>query len=259
MKFVLSVFISLFFMPVSAFAETSDPSEASSFTEISPLDEGALSCLLEPSVEVELSSEVVGVLEKVTVQRGDIVKKGQVLISLSSRVERASLDTARAKVEFAKRKVKRNEVLYKKGLLSDHERDEMLTEQRLAELLTREAYVRLKQRETKSPVAGIVVERYIEPGELVDEEPFMKIVSLDPLHAEVVMRSEYYGKITKGMKVALYPDGVLTQGYEGKVYLVDPLIDAASSTFAIRIVLPNKDQGLPAGLKCRVQFQPAAE
>lgn len=247
MKFSLWLIVSLIVVPSMAWAE------------VSAFDEGQLSCLLEPSKEVELSSEVAGVLQKVTVQRGDRVKKGQILISLSSRVERASLATAKAKVEFAKRKVKRNEVLYKKGLLSDHERDEMLTEQRLAELITRESYVRLSQRETKSPINGVVVERYLEPGELVDEAPFMKIVSLDPLHAEVVMRSEYYGKIKKGMAVALYPDGALSQTYEGKVHLVDPLIDAASSTFAIRIVLPNKEQKLSAGLKCRVQFQPAVE
>lgn len=255
MKFLFRTLIGFFFISNVVLAE----SIVEPALEYSVFDEGALSCLLEPSVEVELSSEVTGVLEKVTVQRGDKVKKGQVLISLSSRVERASLDTARAKVEFAKRKVKRNEVLYKKGLLSDHERDEMLTEQRLAELLTRESYVRLKQRETKSPISGVVVERYLEPGELVDEEPFMKIVSLNPLHAEVVMRSEFYGKITKGMPVTLYPEGILTQGFDGEVHLVDPLIDAASSTFAIRVVLPNNEQAMPAGLKCRIQFKPVEE
>ena len=255
MKFLFPTLAGLFFISSVAWAET--PNEPA--LEYSVFDDGALSCLLEPSKEVELSSEVTGVLEKVTVQRGDRVKKGQVLISLSSRVERAALETARAKVEFAKRKVKRNEVLYNKGLLSDHERDEMLTEQRLAELLARESYVRLKQRETKSPISGVVVERYLEPGELVDEEPFMKIVSLDPLHAEVVMRSEFYGQIDNGMAVTLYPEGALSQGYDGKVHLVDPLIDAASSTFAVRILLPNKGRALPAGLKCRIQFKPITE
>jgi RND family efflux transporter MFP subunit len=252
MKYFFSILIALLFISTQAAAEPA----AENVTEPSAFDEGALSCLLEPSMEVELSSEVTGVLEKVTVQRGDRVKKGQVLISLSSRVERAVLATARAKVSFAKRKVKRNEVLYKKGLLSDHERDEMLTEQRLAELLASESYIRLKQRETKSPISGVVVERYLEPGELVDEEPFMKIVALNPLHAEVVMRSEFYGKIQKGMDVLLFPDVVLGQGYKGTVHLVDPLIDAASGTFAIRVLVPNDELVLPAGLKCRIQFAP---
>lgn len=222
--------------------------------DVSPLDEGQLSCLLEPSKEIELSSEVSGVINKLSAGRGDKVEKGQVVMSLNSTVERAALATSRARVDFAKRKVKRNEVLYKKGLLSDHERDEMLTEQRLAELTASEAYVRLKQRETKSPITGIVVERYLDPGELVDDEPFIKIVALDPLHAEVVMRSEYYGQVEKGMSVTLYPEGRFNQPYPAQVHRVDPLIDAASGTFAVRVELQNKDLVIPAGLKCRVAF-----
>lgn len=230
--------------------------------EHNALTDGQLSCLLEPSKEIELSSEVSGVISELSLGRGDKVKKGQVVMKLNSRLERAALATARARVDFAKRKVKRNEVLYKKGLLSDHERDEMLTEQRLAELTASESYVRLALRQTKSPINGVVVERLLDPGELVDDLPFLKIVSLDPLKAEVIMRSQFYGQISKGMPVTLYAEGRSEQAYVGKVHRVDPLIDAASSTFAISVEIPNKDQLLPAGLKCRVEFsplQPASE
>lgn len=247
MKYVITLFISLLVISRSLYAEPEF------------LNDGQLSCLLEPSKEIELSSEVSGVISKLSLGRGDKVKKGQVVMSLSSRLESAALATSRARVEFAKRKVKRNEVLYKKGLLSDHERDEMLTEQRLAELTASEAYVRLAQRETKSPISGVVVERYLEPGELVDDAPFIKIVSLDPLKAEVVMRAEYYGQIEKGMPVTLYPEGRFNKAYAGKVLRIDPLIDAASGTFAVRVEIPNKDQHLPAGLKCRVEFTPVSE
>lgn len=247
MRFLFSFLVTLIATGAPAYAETEF------------LNEGQLSCLLEPSKEIELSSEVAGVISKLSLGRGDQVKKGQVVMSLSSKVERAALATSRARVEFAKRKVKRNEVLYKKGLLSDHERDEMLTEQRLAELTASEAYVRLKQRETKSPISGVVVERFLDPGELVDDEPFIKIVSLDPLQAEVVMRAQYYGQVEKGMVVTLFPEGRFNKPYEGKVHRVDPLIDAASGTFAIRVEVPNKDQRLPAGLKCRIEFAPVSE
>jgi len=40
--------------------------------------------------------------------------------------------------------------------------------------------------------------------------------------------------------------------YSATVVIVDPVIDAASGTFAVRIKLPNKDHRLPAGLKCLV-------
>ena len=77
---------------------------------------------------------------------------------------------------------------------------------------------------------------------------------LDPLHAEVVMSAEYYGTIKKGAEVEIYPDDQEDNAYSGKVIIVDQIIDAASSTFGVRIELPNSKLILPAGLKCKVRF-----
>ena len=73
------------------------------------------------------------------------------------------------------------------------------------------------------------------------------------------MRAQYYGQVEKGMLVTLFPEGRFNKPYEGKVHRVDPLIDAASGTFAIRVEVPNKDQRLPAGLKCRIEFASVSE
>lgn len=221
--------------------------------EPAALNQGQLSCLLEPSKEAELSSEVPGVMRQLKVQRGDVVEKGQVLMTLNSSVEKAALDTARAKLDFARRKVKRNEELYRKNLISDHEQDEMLTEQRLAQFLAKEAQVRLQQRETRSLFAGVVVERLKEPGEFVDDTPFLKVVSLNPLHAEVVIEARYYGQVTRGMPVTLFADGK-EEAFPGEVKILDPVIDAASNTFAVTVELDNSEQVLAAGVRCRVEF-----
>ncbi len=223
------------------------------FAEASHLDQGQLSCLLEPSSQVQLSSEVSGVVQKVHVQRGDLVEVGEVLLSLNASVETAMLNTALSKVEFALRKVRRNAKLYRKKLISEHERDEMLTEHRLANFLATEAKVRLQQRQTLSPIKGVVVERLKQPGEFVDETPFLKIVTLDPLHAEVVFRADLYGEIKKGMLVKIYPEGS-TQGYIGEIIIVDPIIDAASNSFGTTVLLSNMRAKLSAGVRCNIVF-----
>ena len=221
----------------------------------SPFNKGLLSCLLEPSSEVQLSSAVSGVVEEMHVQRGDLVEVGQVLLSLNSTVESAALNTALAKVEFAQRKVRRNAKLYKKKLISDHEQDEMLTERRLANFLAIEAKVRLQQRQTLSPVKGVVVERLKEPGEFVDETPFLRIVTLDPLHAEVVFNAHLYGDIKRGMSVKIYPEG-REKGFAGKIIIVDPIIDAASNSFGATVLLNNHRAELFAGVRCNIEFLP---
>ena len=90
-------------------------------------------------------------------------------------------------------------------------------------------------------------------GEYVGSEPVAKLVSLDPLYVEVVMRSEVYGQLRKGMPVMIQPQGD-TQHYQGLIKIVDKIIDAASGTFGVRIELPNPEFTLPAGLKCQANF-----
>jgi len=104
-----------------------------------------------------------------------------------------------------------------------------------------------------SPIKGVVVERLKQPGEFVDETPFLKIVTLDPLHAEVVFRADLYGEIKKGMLVKIYPEGS-TQGYIGEIIIVDPIIDAASNSFGTTVLLSNMRAKLSAGVRCSIVF-----
>ncbi len=220
------------------------------------LPEAPLSCLLQPSFDVELSSEVQGVIKEMRVQRGDLVKQGEVVMKLKSTVETAAVNTVQARLEFATRKVKRNADLYKKNLISDNEQDEMLTEQRLAAYQLKEARVRLSQRETRSPISGVVIERIKDPGEFVDETPFLRIATLNPMHAEIILPAELYGSISKGEPVSLIPVGA-EQPHQGKVTIIDPIIDAASNTFAVTVSLNNDDGKLSAGLRCQAKFEEA--
>lgn len=218
------------------------------------VDDGQLGCVLEPSMEVEVASQVTGVAKLVHASRGDQVKKGDNLVTLETDVEQAVVELAAAKAEFADRKVERNRSLISRGLLSEHERDEIITEQRIAGLEVREAEVRLRQRSIKSPIDGVVVERMINPGEYVSSEPVLKLMQLNPLHAEIVMQSDYYGKVKQGMKAKIELEEPVKGRFDGRVTIVDQVLDAASSTFGVRVEMPNPSFRVPSGLKCRVLF-----
>ncbi|GEA49527.1 hypothetical protein VIN01S_03310 [Vibrio inusitatus NBRC 102082] len=213
-----------------------------------------LSCLLEPSSDVELSSEVQGVIKDLKVNRGDRIKKGQLVMTLNSTLEVAAINTVKARLEFATRKVERNADLYRKNLISENEQDEMITEQRLASYQLKEAKVRLGQRQTRSPISGVVIERIKDPGEFVDEQPFLRVATLNPMHADVVLPAELYGQVQKGESVTLYKLDTDVP-YQGEVKIVDPIIDAASNTFAVTVSLNNDAGELSAGLRCRAEFE----
>ena len=238
--------------------------------------------LIEPKQVVELGSPVPGILESVNADRGSMVKEGQVLASLQSGVEKATMDLARARaefegtiqsrkaeLEFAIRNQERRRELYEKKALPFQEWDEVETKRIVAELALNEAveskriaemeYKRAqevyKRMTIRSPLTGVVVERHLFPGEYVEDKPIMKLAQVDPLHVEVVMPVEQWGLVKAGMEAAVRPESPVGGLYKAKVTVVDKVVDAASGTFGIRLELPNPDYRLPPGLKCKVIFE----
>ena len=239
-------------------------------------------CLIEPSKSVELGSAVRGIADEIKVERGDQVNKGDVLLQLDSRVQRAAVDLAKARSEntaaltsreesmkLARRLLKRLEGLYEnnnvslqqleesqsQAAISESEWHEAKENQLLAQLELQEARQILAMRTITSPITGVVVERLISPGELVNEdEPIMRLASLDPLYVEVILPASEFGKVIVDSAATVFPEQPAGGQYEGRVDIVDRVIDAASGTFGVRIELPNPEQQLPAGLGCDVNF-----
>lgn len=219
-----------------------------------PIAAFELEGLIEPSETIEVSSQVPGVIDAITVERGDVVTSGQAVAKLKSGVEKAAIALARARVEFGKRKAERNEELSQKKLISTHEKDEILTELKVAELELDEARERYSLRVIKSPIEGVVVERLLGPGEYVGENPIVTIARIDPLYIEVVAPVDRFGQIRTGMKATVRPETPVGGEYTAEVIVVDKVIDAASGTFGVRLHLKNRGNKLPAGLKCQVLF-----
>lgn len=223
--------------------------------ELAPLPEGLdLECLLEPFMTVKIGSPVPGALSEVLVDRGDVVRKGELVARLDSRAQIASVDLSKARSAYAKRRVERNEELAQKELLSSQEQDEMQTDAQLAELELLQSRTQVAIREIRSPVNGVVVERFKGPGEYVQETEIMEIAQIDPLNVEVVVPVRNFGQIKPGMVAEVRPEEPVGGVYDAKVKVVDKVIDAASGTFGVRLEIPNKGLKVPAGLRCRAFF-----
>lgn len=212
-----------------------------------------MDCLLTPYMVVDIGSPVFGVLETVQVKRGDTVQPGQLLARLESGEERAAVALAKARSDFRKRQLARNEQLYADELISIHDKDEVVTENILSELELQVVEQRLKMRSISSPIEGVVVEINVAPGEYVQEEPLMRLAQINPISIEVVVPLEYFGRLTKGMKASVRPE-LSNRDHIAEVEVVDTVIDAASSTFGVRLTLDNQNNLNPVGQKCTLSF-----
>jgi multidrug efflux pump subunit AcrA (membrane-fusion protein) len=158
-------------------------------------------CLIEPHLVVELSSRVDGVIEKILVERGDQVEPGQVVAKLESGAEQAALEYARvrsrmiaeikqhkANLHYGRRNESRVAELHEKQAVSSSEIDRVRTEariaqyklaqaeenKRLAELDLVRAVETLNRHTLRSPIKGVVVDRYLNPGESVEDRPIAR-------------------------------------------------------------------------------------
>lgn len=209
---------------------------------------------LQPYQVVKISSQVPGIVDTVTVERGDHVCVGQVLVELRAGLEAATVERAKAQLQFAVRRAERNEALSSKELISRHQTDELETEARIARLVLGEAEERLAMRTIRSPLNGVVVERSRSPGEFVGQDPVLTIARIDPLTIEVILPAARFGSIRRGLEAKVMPEAPIGGEYTASVTIVDEVIDAASGTFGVRLELPNADYALPAGLRCTVRF-----
>jgi RND family efflux transporter MFP subunit len=249
----------------------------------------ALACLIQPYQEAEIGSQVIGVLDRVLVERGDFVTKGQPVAQLNSDVERAHLAAAKVRAEasadlkgaasnreFTRKKKLRTEDLYKKNFVSQQASDQAATEDQLADMKLKQAQeqqrvalqeyalaqAQLAQRTIRSPLSGVVVERYLSEGERIEEKAVLKVAMIDPLRVEVIVPAAYFSKIKTGMSATVKPEVSEAEPRGAKVIVVDRVIDAASNSFRVRLELPNPNHQLPPGLRCKVDFDlpaPAAD
>jgi len=240
-----------------------------------------LDCLVEPSSTVVVSAPESAVVDSVLVDLGDLVEKGQVIATLESSVEEATVASARARAQgvanvrasearfsFETRRKERALQLLEQGVVSDTEQDEresarLVAEadlllarenQQLAQLELRRAEALLERRTIRSPIDGVVVRRILSPGEYADPLELLELAQIDPLRVEVFAPVSLLGKISVGTKGQVSMEEPVGGVHEALVVVVDRVVDAASGTFRVRLELPNPDYTLPAGLKCRVRF-----
>ena len=243
-------------------------------------DDGA-DCLIEPMTTTELGSSTRGVVARVLVERGEPVIRGQALVELDADVERAFFEQAEARADMRSEILAREaelvltelefarvEQLHGQDLVPDRQREEARARHRVAEAALVQALENrrlvqlellrmrreLERRTLRSPVDAVVVERLVEDGELVADNPVLRLAELDPLRVEAVLPGRLFGTLAPGDVARLYPELGNGAMLEARIDTVDPVLDARSGTFAVRLRLDNADLSIPAGQRCRVAF-----
>jgi RND family efflux transporter MFP subunit len=238
--------------------------------------------MVEPRMTVKLGTQSTGIISRMLVDRGDRLEAGQPVAELDSTIERhntriaseraandSEIRLAEAAAEFEDGRLTRRSSLMTKNVIAKETFEKADTDarmraseleraqaaQRLARLEADRAAAILAMRTVRSPIKGVVVARKMSPGEFVrDESVLVEIAAIDPLYVNVYLPSELFTGIRVGLTARVRLEEAIGGSFVSAVTLKDPVIDAASSMFLVRLELPNPDGVIPSGVRCTIEF-----
>lgn len=203
-----------------------------------------------------LTPKVADTIRAIRFDSGERVRRGQVLVEMSSVEQAADLAEARASHQAAQEELRRTQELFDRGFASQARLDTVRAGAEAAEARFNAGGSRIADRTIRAPFAGVVGLRTASPGQYV--RPGDQIGTLDDV-AEIKLDFDVpetqIARIRNGVEIvartAAYPD----RTFAGHISNVDSRIDPNTRTVRVRAMLPNQDEALRPGMLMTVEVR----
>lgn len=183
-------------------------------------------------------------IEKIYVEVGDNVRKGQVLVQLdASNLQQLKLQLENMKVEFH-----RTEQLYQVGGASKAEYDNAKLQ---LDVYSTQYKQLTENTQLVSPISGVVTARNYDNGDMYGGLPILTIEQINPVKLLVNISENYYKQVAKGMPVDIELDAYEGETFSGKVTIVYPTVDQTTHTFPVEVLIDNSSQKVRPGMFAR--------
>jgi membrane fusion protein (multidrug efflux system) len=210
---------------------------------------------LRSDESITVRPEVAGRINAILFNEGQRVGKGATLVKLDPSINEADVQQARANLKLAQSKFERAVDLAKSHFISGQARDEAENNLRVAEAALQLAEAKLAKTEIRAPFSGIIGLRVVSVGDYVKEgADIVNLESIDPLKVDFRVPEIYLKQVQVGQSLEIALDALPGGTYEGKVYAINPLVDAAGRSIVIRALVRNADTALRPGMFARVRL-----
>ena len=202
--------------------------------------------------EVNMAPSSPGRVDKIYVEVGDRVQKGQNLFLM----DRTQYYANKIQLANLEKDLARLDTLLKVGSVKAQTYD-----QTKAQVEVMKTNVDFMEENTliEAPFSGIITGRYLEDGELYSGAPGMSgkaavvtLMEINPVKVIVSISEQYFPLIRKGMTARIEADVYPGQNFTGRIFRVHPTIDAMSRTFKAEVEIPNGKEILRPGMFARV-------
>jgi RND family efflux transporter MFP subunit len=208
-----------------------------------------LSTNLETEKMASVYSRVQGLVNSILVEEGDYVKKGQVLMTLEADEYVLAEEKARLNYLNQKSDFDRMEAMFQQNLLSKEEFQRAKFTLEGLNVDWKQAKLNLSYTRITAPIAGVVGDRLIKPGDRIQPtDKLYSVINTTEMIAVVYAPEKELGNVRKNQQAFITSDHLAGQQYEGWIKRVSPVVDPQSGTFKITIGVKNTNNVLRAGM-----------
>ena len=214
----------------------------------------SLSGSIEANENVEIRSEVSGIVEKISFSEGTNVSKGQVLLKVNDIELRAQLSQAITKQKLASENERRAKLLLQKEAISQEEYDIASAEFRSLKAQTQLIQAQIAKTTIRAPFSGKIGLRNISPGTYVTPTTLItKLVSSSQVKISFSIPEKYASEIENNAAI-LFTIPNNPQKFSAKIYAIEPEIETATRTLKIRAIADNSNGKLLPGTFATIEL-----
>jgi membrane fusion protein (multidrug efflux system) len=231
------------------------PVEAAAVERAVLVDDVAAVGTLRSNESIVVRPEIAGRIAAIPAREGEAVERGQLLFSLDDAIAAAELRDAEVNLALSQRNYDRAQELYRRDAATQRSLDE--AKARLDGDRARVELARAKFDKTRiqAPFAGILGLRHVSLGDFVAAgRDLINLEDIDPIKLDVRIPERYLAALQVGQPLAVSVDAYPERVFDGAIHAIDPLVDAAGRSVAVRATLANRDSLLRPGMFARVRI-----
>ncbi len=195
---------------------------------------------------VMVSADLPGLVEEIAFQSGQRVNKGDVLVRLDTKQERAQLAAAEAQRDLARLNVQRTRDLLPSGVIPQSAHDQTAAQFKETEARVGEIRAAIERKTIRAPFAGTLGIRQINLGQyLAGGSAIVSLQALQPVYVQFSVPQQEVGRLRSGAAVGVTSE---TGTESGRIAAVDSVIDEATRNVRVQAIFDNRDFRLRPGM-----------
>ena len=197
---------------------------------------------------VTVAADLPGLVDRIAIDSGRMVREGEVLVQLDTRQEKAQLTAALAQLELSRLNLERARGLADEGIVSRADYDRASAEHKQAEARVGEIRASIERKVIRAPFAGMLGIRQVNLGQyLAGGDPVVPLQSLDPIFVNFTVPQQEVGRLHIGGEVSAAVEGTKAP-FTGRITAVNSVVDEATRNVQVQATFANPQGRLRPGM-----------